>query len=66
MFATDHLAASVPAFARPTFLEMTEEDRREACRVLGHEYVEAGVEGLLEFKACARCGAIPYSRGGGR
>jgi hypothetical protein len=41
-------------------------DRREACLVLGHEYVEAGVEGLLEFKACARCGALPYSRGGSR
>jgi hypothetical protein len=38
--------------------------RRLLCRVFGHAYVVAGVEGLLEFHCCVRCGAMPYSRGG--
>jgi hypothetical protein len=59
-------ADSVPAFAQPTFLEVTDEDRREACRELGHEYVDSGVDGLLEIICCKRCGALQRYRGGVR
>lgn len=40
--------------------------RRLVCRFFGHRYVQAGVEGLLEFRCCRVCGALPYHRGGGR
>lgn len=37
--------------------------RRLLCRLLGHDLVVAGVEGLFEFEVCRRCGGMPYARG---
>jgi hypothetical protein len=41
-----------------------ETERRATCAREGHTYTKAGVEGLMEFACCKRCGAMPYSRGG--
>ncbi len=38
--------------------------RRLLCRVLGHRYVLATAAGIFDFTVCARCGVLPYSRGG--
>ena len=34
--------------------------RRLLCRVLGHDWREGGILGLLEFPVCRRCGRWSY------
>lgn len=34
--------------------------RRWLCSLLGHAFVAAGVQGVLEFPVCRRCGKLAW------